>query len=58
MNIWIDILHTPQFNFYKPFITMLSERGYKVYVTARNSAERIGRHTKCRGVGDRATSDE
>lgn len=36
MNIWIDILHTPQFNFYKPFITMLSERGYKVYVTVLN----------------------
>ena len=36
MNIWIDILHTPQFNFYKPFITMLSEHGYSVYVTALN----------------------
>ena len=36
MNIWIDILHTPQFNFYKPFITMLSERGHNVYVTALN----------------------
>ena len=36
MNIWIDILHTPQFNFYKPFITMLSERGYKVDVTVLN----------------------
>jgi len=36
MNIWIDILHTPQFNFYKPFIGMLSQKGYKVYVTALN----------------------
>lgn len=36
MNIWIDILHTPQFNFYKPFITMLSEHGHSVYVTALN----------------------
>lgn len=36
MNIWIDILHTPQFNFYKPFIGMLSDKGYHIYVTALN----------------------
>lgn len=36
MNIWIDILHTPQLNFYKPFIKMLSEKGYNVYVTVLN----------------------
>ena len=36
MNIWIDILHTPQLNFYKPLIIMLSAKGYKVYVTALN----------------------
>lgn len=36
MNVWIDILHTPQFNFYKPFITMLSRCGHNVYVTALN----------------------
>lgn len=36
MNIWIDILHIPQLNFYKPFIIMLSERGYNVYITVLN----------------------
>lgn len=36
MNIWIDILHTPQLNFYKPFIEILSKKGYKVYVTVLN----------------------
>lgn len=34
MNVWIDILHMPQFNFYKPFITTLSEQGHRVYITA------------------------
>ena len=33
-NIWIDILHIPQFNFYKPFIGLLVEKGYHVYITA------------------------
>ncbi len=33
MNIWIDIAHVPQLNFYKPFIRELSNRGYHVYVT-------------------------
>ena len=33
-NVWIDILHMPQFNFYKPFIGMLTEKGYHVYITA------------------------
>lgn len=36
MKVWIDILHTPQLNFYKPFITMLSNKGYNVYVTVLN----------------------
>lgn len=36
MNIWIDILHTPQLNFYKPFIEILSKKGHKVYVTVLN----------------------
>lgn len=36
MNIWIDILHTPQLNYYKPFITMLSDKGYNVYITVLN----------------------
>lgn len=36
MNVWIDILHIPQLNFYKPFIGMLSERGHNVYITALN----------------------
>ena len=33
MNIWVDIAHVPQLNFYKPFINELSNRGYHVYVT-------------------------
>lgn len=33
MNIWIDIAHVPQLNFYKPFICELSNRGHHVYVT-------------------------
>ena len=33
-NIWIDILHIPQFNFYKPLIGLLVEKGYHVYITA------------------------
>ena len=33
MNIWIDILHIPQFNFYKPLIKALSEQGHTVHIT-------------------------
>ncbi len=33
MNVWIDIIHTPQLNFYRPLISKLSERGHMVYVT-------------------------
>ena len=33
-NIWIDILHIPQFNFYKPLIGLLVEKGYHLYITA------------------------
>jgi len=33
MNVWIDIAHVPQLNFYKPFIAALSQKGYRVYVT-------------------------
>lgn len=36
MNIWIDILHTPQLNFYKPVVTMLSNKGYHVFITVLN----------------------
>ena len=36
MKVWIDILHTPQLNFYKPFIKMLSNKGYNVCVTVLN----------------------
>lgn len=32
-TIWIDIFHTPQFNFYKMFIVELASRGYEVNVT-------------------------
>ncbi|MBO8446753.1 MAG: DUF354 domain-containing protein [Bacteroidetes bacterium] len=33
MKVWIDILHTPQFNFYKNLIAALSSRGSEVLVT-------------------------
>lgn len=33
MKIWIDILHTPQLNFYKPIIGKLSDLGHYVCVT-------------------------
>ena len=32
-TIWIDILHIPQFNFYRPLIKMLDSRGDKILVT-------------------------
>lgn len=33
MNIWVDICHIPQFNFYRPLMIELAKRGYEVYVT-------------------------
>lgn len=33
MTVWIDILHTPQFNFYKNFILDLDAKGEDVLVT-------------------------
>lgn len=33
MNIWIDILHIPQFNFYKELIKRLFIEGNNIYVT-------------------------
>lgn len=33
MNVWIDILHIPQFNFYLPLMHQLSEAGHHVYLT-------------------------
>lgn len=33
MNIWIDLGHTPQYNFYKNFILRLASEGHHVYVT-------------------------
>ena len=33
MRIWIDIGHTPQFNFYKQFILKLAKAGHRVFVT-------------------------
>lgn len=33
MRVWIDVAHMPQYNFYKPLIEMLSERGHEVYIT-------------------------
>ena len=33
MNIWIDICHTPQFNFFKPVIMALIQNGHRIYIT-------------------------
>lgn len=33
MNIWIDINHVPQFNFYKQIIFLLSEKGNSIWIT-------------------------
>ena len=33
MKVWIDICHTPQYNFFKPVIEELARRGHEVYVT-------------------------
>lgn len=32
-NVWFDICHTPQYNFYKNFIIRLAKEGHIVYVT-------------------------
>ena len=46
MNIWIDICHIPQFNFFKPLIMELAEKGNTVYVTVleRGKTAKIMRH--------------
>ncbi len=36
MNIWIDINHIPQWNFFRPLILQLSARGHVVFVTVLN----------------------
>lgn len=36
MNIWFDILHTPQYNFYRNIIRRLDKEGHRVYVTVLN----------------------
>lgn len=36
MNIWIDLGHTPQYNFYKKFIIRLIQNGHFVYITILN----------------------
>ena len=33
MNIWVDICHIPQYNFYHPLMIELAKRGHEVYVT-------------------------
>lgn len=33
MNIWIDILHIPQYNFYKQFILRLAGEGHFIHLT-------------------------
>ena len=46
MNIWIDICHIPQFNFFKPLIIELAGKGNTVYVTVldRGKTAKIMRH--------------
>lgn len=36
MNIWIDLLHTPQYNFYHQFILKLASEGNNVFITVLN----------------------
>lgn len=45
-TIWIDICHTPQYNFFKPLIYKLIEKNYKVYITvlARGKTPKIVTH--------------
>lgn len=33
MNIWIDINHIPQWNFYRPLVEEVTAKGYRVYMT-------------------------
>lgn len=46
MNIWIDVCHTPQFNFFKPVIEKLTEKGHAIYITVldRGKTPRIVMH--------------
>lgn len=46
MNIWIDVCHTPQFNFFKPVIEELAKKGHVIYITVldRGKTPRIVRH--------------
>ena len=45
-SVWIDICHTPQYNFFKPLIYRLVEEKYKVYITvlARGKTPKIVQH--------------
>ena len=33
MNIWIDINHIPQWNFYRPLVEKVMAKGHRVYIT-------------------------
>ena len=46
MKIWIDVCHTPQFNFFKPVIEKLVEKRHTIYITVldRGKTPRIVRH--------------
>lgn len=33
MNIWIDINHIPQWNFYRPLVEKVTAKGHRVYMT-------------------------
>lgn len=35
MNVWIDLGHIPQYNFYRPVIDVLTKEKHQVYVTYR-----------------------
>ena len=46
MKIWFDICHTPQFNFFKPVMKALVEKGHRIYVTVldRGKTPKIIQH--------------
>lgn len=46
MRIWFDILHTPQYNFYRPIIEVLARQGHNVYMTVlgRGNTPQIIQH--------------
>ena len=41
MNVWIDIYHIPQLNFYSQFVKQLSARGYNVFITILDRGKNV-----------------